>query len=765
MADEYVDGGVLLKHARKRRYEDLEAAWMTAIEQGFVPLTEFLAVIAELAKQGELSRAEGLFWFLLTSLEERSGVAAALKALFAAAPILPQSAALRDEAVRLYFAAHAGKMNADDMETLAAMTLRRLDLPLDTAVAALEKFLLLRPGTYVFNTRSRKPGRVLDLDREHRLLRVSLGDVEVTCDAQSLDRLVLWEPDDFRALVVFDRARLERLATEEPAELVRLVLRAHGPQLTLRELRAHLADVLPEGAWSAWWGEAKAHLLRHPLIEVAGGTQPVLTLRRQALSHEAEAKARFDAAPDPEAKLMAVIRYLSERTAMTDSASGGSAASGQPDETLAAHLSKGLREIAEAERESLPAVALAALDLLDEMRNAESGMRDGQPNAPVDVPHSALRNPHLLQGVQEDAVARRALSCVRRAQPGEWPAMFAAAMPEASESVCGWAAQALTEAGHASDLAAAAAAILERRDRAVGALIWLWNAVSSGAFEEALAPVGPLSVLVRLLVAAEEIGRASKSSRSGGQVGTDPNEQTSGGQSPSHRRSDLAEVRAALSSKALEAVRRALEPASEREADQVRKLVERNAGLSDHARTGLLGVVRSTHPALFVEHLPPWEEDIVYTTEAGLKKQQMEFEHLIHVRLPENSRAIGVAAARGDLSENAEFTAALEDRDRLTERANRMQADLAKARLITHALADSPTVTVGSAVLVKDLDSGATETFTFLGPWDVNPEQGIYSYRARLGMAFMGKAVGERVTMPVDSKERRWEILGVRPAV
>jgi transcription elongation factor GreA len=162
----------------------------------------------------------------------------------------------------------------------------------------------------------------------------------------------------------------------------------------------------------------------------------------------------------------------------------------------------------------------------------------------------------------------------------------------------------------------------------------------------------------------------------------------------------------------------------------------------------------------------PWEDEgVVYTTEAALETRRKEFDNLIHVKLPQNSTAIGDASARGDVSDNAEFTAALEERDRLTERANAMQADLARARPITRAMAHSETVNVGSAVRARRLSSGQVEEMAFLGPWDADTEKGIYYYRAPLAQAFMGRAAGEVVTLKTDGSERQWEILEIGPAI
>ena len=84
--------------------------------------------------------------------------------------------------------------------------------------------------------------------------------------------------------------------------------------------------------------------------------------------------------------------------------------------------------------------------------------------------------------------------------------------------------------------------------------------------------------------------------------------------------------------------------------------------------------------------------------------------------------------------------------------------ELAKAKLIPKTTADH--VTVGSSVRVKD-PSGSETTLTFQGPWDADPDNGIYSYRAPFGLGFMGKSVGDTVTPPSEDGEKVWEILAV----
>ncbi len=138
--------------------------------------------------------------------------------------------------------------------------------------------------------------------------------------------------------------------------------------------------------------------------------------------------------------------------------------------------------------------------------------------------------------------------------------------------------------------------------------------------------------------------------------------------------------------------------------------------------------------------------------------------HIVKVEIPEVARQIGEAASFGDLSENSEYTAALEKRDQLASRCTRMETELAMAKVIDHEMAASDFVNIGTRVTVRQLPDGEPEVYTFLGPFDTDVEKRILNYRAPLAMVFMGKKVGDEVSFGEDGEERRWEILTIEPA-
>ena len=69
------------------------------------------------------------------------------------------------------------------------------------------------------------------------------------------------------------------------------------------------------------------------------------------------------------------------------------------------------------------------------------------------------------------------------------------------------------------------------------------------------------------------------------------------------------------------------------------------------------------------DETPFWESNNIFCSNDGLARRQEEYRVLLEEKIPENSEAIGKAASYGDLSENSEWEAAIEDQRNLTTKA------------------------------------------------------------------------------------------------
>lgn len=158
-----------------------------------------------------------------------------------------------------------------------------------------------------------------------------------------------------------------------------------------------------------------------------------------------------------------------------------------------------------------------------------------------------------------------------------------------------------------------------------------------------------------------------------------------------------------------------------------------------------------------------WVGEEIWTTRTGLEKHRRELNELVNVKMPANEEAIGRAAAQGDLSENAEWEAAIEEKRNLSARAATMKEDERRAALLENAILPENTVCPGTKVRYMDLTAGKERTITLLGPWDATDDSKIVSYRAPLSQGMLGLHTGDRQKVNLPGGEIEIEVLEIEP--
>jgi transcription elongation GreA/GreB family factor len=188
----------------------------------------------------------------------------------------------------------------------------------------------------------------------------------------------------------------------------------------------------------------------------------------------------------------------------------------------------------------------------------------------------------------------------------------------------------------------------------------------------------------------------------------------------------------------------------------------KNESLAPHTKGAMLQCLLDLQPDLAQQaDVPPWEEDTLYVTEAGLERKKEEFREIMEVKLPKVFKDIGRAADFGDLSENAEYTAALEERDRLTQRATQMKKDLDRVTVVTSDMLKDRVVALGARFRVRNLRTDEEVVYSMLGPWDGSPEDGVLSYMSPLGQVFHGRSAGEEFEAQVPGGTETYKLLAL----
>src|SRR5438093_10521736 len=120
---------------------------------------------------------------------------------------------------------------------------------------------------------------------------------------------------------------------------------------------------------------------------------------------------------------------------------------------------------------------------------------------------------------------------------------------------------------------------------------------------------------------------------------------------------------------------------------------------------------------------------------SSLEKRKAEYEELVKVKIPENSKEIALARSYGDLSENFEFKAAKQMQSVLMRRKADLEQMLHNARGTSFKNVDISRVSIGTIIRLRYVETNNEESYTILGALDGDPEQHIHSYQTAIGQA------------------------------
>ncbi|MCW2927610.1 MAG: transcription elongation factor GreA [Thermoleophilia bacterium] len=145
-------------------------------------------------------------------------------------------------------------------------------------------------------------------------------------------------------------------------------------------------------------------------------------------------------------------------------------------------------------------------------------------------------------------------------------------------------------------------------------------------------------------------------------------------------------------------------------------------------------------------------------TPDGKQALQDELDQLLAKR-PAMAAKIKSARELGDLKENAEYHAAKDEQAFLETRIQVIERQLRSAKVVDPTGSD--VVTVGSKVVVKDLDLDAEETWTITGVSEADPMENKVSYESPIGSALVDAAVGDTVEVQLPRGAMRLQVVSI----
>lgn len=149
----------------------------------------------------------------------------------------------------------------------------------------------------------------------------------------------------------------------------------------------------------------------------------------------------------------------------------------------------------------------------------------------------------------------------------------------------------------------------------------------------------------------------------------------------------------------------------------------------------------------------------VYLTPEGLKEAREELHYLQTEKRNQIAERIQKAREFGDIEENSEYDAALDEQVLVENRIAYLEEILKNPKLINEH-SNSEFVVIGSTVAVE-IDK-AVDEFTIVGKMEADPAKKLISNESPLGIALLGAKIGEEVDVRAPIVSYKCKVLKIK---
>ena len=151
----------------------------------------------------------------------------------------------------------------------------------------------------------------------------------------------------------------------------------------------------------------------------------------------------------------------------------------------------------------------------------------------------------------------------------------------------------------------------------------------------------------------------------------------------------------------------------------------------------------------------------VYLTLQGKLDLEKELKYLKKEKRKEVSARIKEAISLGDLSENSEYNEAKNEQAAVEKRISEIEEILNNMVLIESS-GNVDIVSLGSTVVLKDLEYDELIEYTVVGSAEADPRKGRLSNESPVGKQILGKAKGEVLSVQVPAGVIKYEIVEIK---
>jgi len=148
-------------------------------------------------------------------------------------------------------------------------------------------------------------------------------------------------------------------------------------------------------------------------------------------------------------------------------------------------------------------------------------------------------------------------------------------------------------------------------------------------------------------------------------------------------------------------------------------------------------------------------------TVEGLQKLKEELDQLRSVERPSISRQIADARDKGDLSENAEYSAAKEAQGMLELRISKLEDIVARSRILDESKIETSSVRLLNRVKILNKSNNSIMEYLIVPESEANFKAGKIAVSSPIAQGLIGKRVGDIVQIKVPSGTIPFEIISI----
>lgn len=574
------------------------------------------------------------------------------------------------------------------------------------AVSHFELLNHLKEHHFVFHTGGWGVGEIMDVSFIREEISLEFDYVAGLKDISfknGFNTLIPISNDHFLARRFGTPDELEKQAKEDPVFVIKLLLKDLGPK-TASEIKDELSDlVIPEDEWNKWWQNTRTKLKKDTMIENPKSIKSPFKLRKNEISHEQQLQKLLEKKPDLNALIEILYGFMRDFPAALKKAEFKSVLILQLNDLL-------------NHKEITPTQELQLQFFLKDLSEDES-----HENTISQRIQEASDFLSLILDIQVIAFKKRLLTLVHQIRD-DWAHIFLDLfLAPIQNPLRDYIMQQLIKAGKSEELNGKIEEMLHHPQHSPQAFLWYFSKVmesDSIAYADTKGKERFFETFFVLMYLLERNG--------------------------DHR--DLVKkMHSLLTDGRYAIVRTIFQTASIETVKELLLLATKCQILDDHDIKILNSLAEVVYPVLVqkTSYRDDGIENVIWTTEEGYLKIKERLHQIATVETVQNAKEIEVARGHGDLRENAEFKFALEKREQLQNELKLLSDQMNKMRIITIDDIATHTVGVGTAIKLEN-NRGEISTFTFLGPWDTDPDKNILSFNSKFAQALTGAKIGEQ---------------------